>query len=358
MRPRCSPVVPALLVVALSSTACEGISADPQRSAALESPAPDAAGAAAPAPSITADANARAAASTVAPPPAHVAHLAFVGDLALALHVKSYLDGDTPGDPPLEPGYPFGFVRERLRAYDLLVGNLECVVTTRGAATRAQPLHASLRTPDVLRDAGFDVLSVANNHAHDFGDDGYEQTVRRLREVGLDVAGEHLAVVAKSPFVVREVAGIRVAIVGHFNREHDRAVRDVRAAKAVADVVVVFEHWGADFVATPERSQRVLGHDLVDAGAEVVVGAHAHVVQPEESYHGKLIAHGLGNFVFTGMTEPGSRTGALLELDLDARGLIGHRYRSIRIDERGSPRFVGDATAEPTLDPPGNRSLR
>lgn len=287
-----------------------------------------------------------------------VAHVAFVGDVAMALHVKSYLEGESVARPPLEPGYPFGFVAERLRAYDLLVGNLECVVSSRGEARRPLPLNAPLVAPTILRDAGFDIVSVANNHSLDLGFQGYAEMLGRLRQVGLGVAGDHLAITLERPFVVREVSGVRIAVVGNYNRAHDDAVADVRAAKAAADVVLVFEHWGDDFVLAPEHAQRVLGRDLVDAGADAVIGAHAHVVQPEETYRGKLIVHGLGNFVFTGMTQPGTRTGALVELDVDKTGLVAHRYRRVAIDDRGSPRFVNaEPTEAPELDPPGPRVL-
>ncbi len=287
-----------------------------------------------------------------------MAHLAFVGDVALALHVKSYLEGKSVATPPLEPGYPFGFVRDRLRSYDLLVGNLECVVSLRGSPTRPLPLNSALVAPQVLLDAGFDVVSVANNHAMDLGPDAYLEMLKRLGDAGLSVTGDHLVAMHNDPVVVREVNGIKIAIVGNYNRDQALAVRDVRRAKAKADVVLVFEHWGDDFVFDPEHIQRVLGRALIDAGADAVIGSHAHVVQPAEEYAGKLIVHGLGNFVFSGMTQPGTRVGALVELDIDRHGVSAHRFRRVDIDDRGAPRFTDDQTTlEPSFDPPGPRSL-
>jgi hypothetical protein len=268
--------------------------------------------------------------------------LGFVGDVALALEVATSLD-----DPDAPPGYPFHHVAERLRSYDLLVGNLECVVATQGLPRVPIPLTAPPSAPERLLHAGFDFVSVANNHSLDRGPVAYREMLARLDAAGLAHIGHTHVDFGRKPWRVRDLAGVRVAVVGHYNRDPELAEADVRLARGEADVVIVFVHWGNEFTPAPTREQRRMGRALVEAGAHAVVGAHAHVVQPVEEHLGRPIVHGLGNFVFAGMVRPGTHTGALLELDVDHSGVIGRRFVEVAIDEHGTPSFVGDPTVEP-----------
>jgi hypothetical protein len=277
--------------------------------------------------------------------------IAFVGDISTSLLVQNYLDGEATPEPPVDADYPFHFVADRLKGYDLMVGNLECVVTETGTRTRKFPLRGSTKTPGLLVDAGFDVMNVANNHQNDLGPVAYDDALDRLRKAGLAISGDQVE--NHDPILVREVGPVKLAIVGIYNKKIREAVQLVKEAKKRAPIVVAFMHWGDDYHSKITGSQKILGHAIIDAGAECIVGAHAHVVQPEETYAGKLISYGLGNFVFTGMAARGTHNGALIELDFEPSGLVDHRYRKVDVDKQGIPRFVGgDATAQPFVDPP------
>lgn len=276
---------------------------------------------------------------------------AFTGDVAVALGVGTLVASHH------EPSFPFGDVAERLRGYDLLVGNLECVVATRGEPTIREPLVAPVDTPKLLVDAGFDLVSIANNHTLDMSHAGYFEMLEKLDAAHLTHFGSTTADHARDPIVVREIDGVRVALIGHMNREEKRAIDDVGRARAIADVVIVFEHWGIEYALYPVRHQRLLGRTLIDAGADAVIGAHAHVVQPMEIYKDRLIVYGLGNFVFSSMVRRGTHTGAVLELDLDKHGIAAYRFRRVTIDDRGAPHWSGEPTNEPSFDPPGARTL-
>lgn len=278
-------------------------------------------------------------------------HAAFTGDVAMALGVKNIIASHR------EPQFPFADVAERLRGYDLLVGNLECVVATQGEATIREPLVAPLETPKLLVDAGFDLVSIANNHTLDMSNAGYFEMLEKLDVAGLAHFGSTTADHARDPIVVREINGIRVALIGHMNREEKRAIEDVARARKMANVVIVFEHWGVEYAQYPVRHQRLLGHTLINAGADAVIGAHAHVVQPMEIHKDRLIVYGLGNFVFSSMVRQGTHNGAVLELDLDKQGIAAHRFRRVTIDDRGAPHWSGEPTNEPPFDPPGPRPL-
>jgi poly-gamma-glutamate capsule biosynthesis protein CapA/YwtB (metallophosphatase superfamily) len=311
------------------------------RSVARPTPAPQ------PTPAPLADASSLAKPKTIA----------FVGDVALSMHVAVFMQAE-PGSPDAqEPGYPFAAVAERLRSYDLTVGNLECVVANRGSPTIPLPLVAPLHAPQVLLDAGFDVVSIGNNHAEDLGKAGYDDMRKRLTAAGLPFVGGYLTDPTVDPMVVRDVGGVKVAIIGYFNRDTADTYADLKRANELADVVIVFIHWGIDFSPDPTRFQRQWGRAMIEHGADAVVGAHSHVVQPEEIHEGKLIAHSLGNFVFSGMIRRGSRDGAILELDVDRSGVVAHRFQPVRLDERGAPSLVGSPTPTAPLTPNEPRPL-
>jgi len=286
-----------------------------------------------------------------APAPPKRVTVGLTGDVAVALGVAVIVKRGH------DSGFPFADVAERLRKYDLLVGNLECVVATRGVAVIPEPLVSPIETPRLLVDAGFDLVSIANNHTLDMSDKGYFEMLGRLDAAGLSHFGSTVADYARDPIVVREIGGVRMAFIGHMDREEKRAIADVIRARQRADVVIVFEHWGIEYSQVPALYQRLRGRKLIDAGADAVIGAHAHVVQPMEIYRDRRIAYGLGNFVFSGMVRPGSHTGALLELDLDKHGIVAHRFRRVNIDERGAPHLSGEPTDGPPFDPPGPRPL-
>lgn len=281
--------------------------------------------------------------------------VAFVGDIAMIVHIAAYLEGVESPKDPLPAGYPFHDVAEQLRSYDLAIGNLECVVTNKHTKRTPKTLTASLKSPQALLDAGFDAVSVANNHTLDMSWPGYFDMLERLDAAKLPRAGVH-SEEKKEAELVLESKGIKIAVVGHFKRDKKLALEDVARAKTKADVVIVFVHWGNEYEVDVAPDQRAWGHTLIDAGADAVVGAHPHVVQPEEIYNGKLIAYSLGNFVFPLMWKAGTSNGALLELDVAKTGVVDHRYRRVKLDPSGAPALVGEPTKTPPLSPPKGSS--
>ncbi len=259
--------------------------------------------------------------------------LSFVGDLAMTSKVGRRMARNSRGlanpvgsgaDSPL---YPFAAVSKHLRAADLLVGNLECLASPLGAvAIEAHPLRCPEAVLGVLGQAGFDVLSVANNHGMDFGRAAFADMLGRIQAAGLDHVGSQAMLRRAQPALVRVVDGIRVGLLAYF-RPPAKTLSDVHAARPQVDVLVVYNHWGIEDRVAPLPQQRELAHRLINAGVDLVVGSHAHVVQPLERYRGKLIAYGLGNFVFDAMalSEP-RRRGALLEVQIDSKGQL-RRYR-------------------------------
>jgi hypothetical protein len=294
---------------------------------------------------ILSSAFALSAAGAGAPVEAPV-RLAFAGDLSLSIQVGINIEARARGKrPSLAPDYPFSAVKDRIASADIALGNLECVTSPIGERTSPFPtLRAPVLAIPLIRDAGFDVVSLANNHTEDFGRGAFADMVARLDQAGLPHIGQGFRSIHPEEPLIREVRGVRLGFIAFGDVEPDKAYRDVARARPKVDVLVIFNHWGREDSTAPLAVQRRLGRGLVEAGADLIVGAHAHVLQPEEWYQGKLIFYGLGNFVFSGMGhDERRRVGGYLEVDVDRRGVVARRLYRIRLDDSGAPQWL-DAT--------------
>ena len=238
-----------------------------------------------------------------------------VGDISLAREVADRMAF-------AGPDYPYALVAPLLRG-DVGIANLEGALTERG---EPWPKTYNFRTPPRfapgLATAGFDVVSLANNHTLDYGATGLLDTIAALDAAGVHQAGAGAnATLARAPAVVETAAG-RLAVLayaatpdegGGFSVRQwiadgdspglaygtpDAIASDVRAAKLAADFVIVMVHAGDEYVNAPNATQRALVEAALDAGADAYIGHHAHVVQPVELRGNQLVAWGLGNFIF------------------------------------------------------------
>jgi poly-gamma-glutamate synthesis protein (capsule biosynthesis protein) len=289
-------------------------------------------------------------AASVPPPPQPRVRLMVVGDLMLARQVD-----DRIAREGVEA--PFRRVRRILRQADLLVGNLESVITTRGSRqAKLYTFRAPGRGARALRSAGFDLVGLANNHALDFGRAGLADTLRNLRRAGVRAmgAGSHAAA-ARAPVILTR-DGLRIAFLDRADAHLDSyewphlrweaTVRrsglayarpselraDVRAARKLADVVVVMLHSGREYATSPTPSQRRVVAAALAGGASVVVSAHPHVLQRGRRWGSRMVAWSLGNFVFDGFaTVPGARDSAILDVTLGRAGVTSVRWHPVVI---------------------------
>ncbi len=230
--------------------------------------------------------------------------------------------------------YPFERVLSLLRDADVTFGNLEGPLTQRGEAARKQYVFRSppQRVAPALARAGFDVVSLANNHTMDYGFEGLRDTMQALADAGVRYAGagENLGA-ARRPALL-DVNGVRLAVLAYsltFPEEfwatddrpgtafgHEHQVRaDVAAARAQAAVVLVSFHWGQEGSAQLREYQRKLGHAAIEAGAIAVIGHHPHVLQGIERYRDGVIFYSLGNFVFGSYSADATRS-AIAQLSI------------------------------------------
>ena len=271
--------------------------------------------------------------------------LAAVGDVMFSESVAAAIAERGAADPWSAAG-------PLLRGADIATANLETAVSTRGAAVAGKEFTFR-GVPDALagmaRTAGIDVVSVANNHSLDYGSDAFLDTLRHTREAGIAaVGGGATEAAARKPIVLRR-GGLRIAFLaysdvnplgfpaGPSSAGTARAVRehvtfDVRSARRHADVVVCWFHWGEELRGEPTAEQALMGAAALAGGADVVLGAHPHVLGPVTVPRGgALVAWSLGNFVFPSFRDETVRTGVLV-VRLGAAGVLGHRLVPHRIE--------------------------
>jgi poly-gamma-glutamate synthesis protein (capsule biosynthesis protein) len=221
---------------------------------------------------------------------------------------------------------------------DLVIGNLESPLAVRGqGSTRWQrdQMRALPAVAQSLRDLGFDMISVANNHAVQHGLDGFEQTVQALEGAGLLVLGLRGTAPWCSKPVVVDCRGVRIGVLAYCWRPRqyddaappfaegslDSAIADVRRLCLECPMVVVSLHWGDEFLGQPSVEQVEHAARLVGAGALVVVGHHPHVIRPVQRIGRGLVAYSLGNFASDMTWLPESRSGAVLHCRVDTDGV-------------------------------------
>lgn len=252
--------------------------------------------------------------------------LSFVGDILLASSVEALMKKNG-----FE--YPYAKASPYLLEPDLLAGNLENPITKRGIPAQNKQ-YVFKGTPDslpALKEAGFDVVNLANNHTLDQGVEGLLDTIGYLDKEGIPNVGAGNDETEAYKPVLLEANGISVAYVG-LSRvlpvgewkatdkraglaetyDSTRAVKTIKDAKGQADLVVVMVHWGIEREDYPNGDQKRLAREYIDAGADLVIGSHPHVLQGMEQYKGKWISYSLGNFIFNmTKTEKTKDTGVL-----------------------------------------------
>ncbi len=275
--------------------------------------------------------------------------LRFVGDIMLSRSVGDAMRFRN------DWGWPFARIASTTKTADLTFGNLETTISSRGFANgcgfcfRADP-----RALDGVVSSGFDVLSVANNHIWDYGLVAFEDTLALVALRGITpVGGGRTLTEARGP-VVRIVDNTRIAYLAYTdilpasakatairagaNLYDEISMReDVARARSLADIVVVSFHTGTEYETHHTPHQERIYHAIIDAGADLVVGHHPHVIEDVERYKSGWIAYSLGNFVFDQNWSLATRRGMMLDVLVRDRVIASIATRSIDISTEYQP---------------------
>ncbi len=267
--------------------------------------------------------------------------IAAVGDIMLGHRAYPWLEKEGPD-------YPFLHVLPVLRQAQVVIGNLEAPVSTRGAAVpdKKFTLRAGPLAVEALKAAGITVVSLANNHILDFGPAALQDTLEVLAANGIVYSGAGMDLAdARAPAILkahgRTIAFLSYSLTfpvefyasrgrpGTAPGYRDHVRKDIEAARKRADLVVVSFHWGAELMTTAKDYQVELGRQAIDWGADLVLGHHPHVLQELEVRRGRLIAYSLGNFVFGSESD---RTNTSIILLCTFRGKTLVRVEAVPLD--------------------------
>ncbi|MBW8482953.1 CapA family protein [Actinomadura parmotrematis] len=284
--------------------------------------------------------------------------------------------GDTHFEGPLRarlasPKTALGPIAGTLRSADLTMLNLETAITTGG--TPAPAKQFTFRAPPsaftALKAAGVDVVSMANNHGMDYMEGGLRDSLKAIEKSGFPVVG--IGANADEAYKARRftVKGNRIAIVGATQvlddhlieawtatdskgglasaKDEARMVRAVKDAGEGSDVVIVHLHWGQELKSCPLPRQQALARKLIEAGADAVIGGHAHIPLGGGYLDGAYVDYGMGNFVFSSASGQTANSGVLLLRVQDGKVTAG-KWKPARISG-GLPRLMTGAAASAEL---------
>lgn len=232
-----------------------------------------------------------------------------------------------------EPEYFLGGVVDIFRDDDFTIVNLENTLTDRNLQPRYKDenpgywYYGPTSNIDILKCSSVEVVNISNNHSGDYGDAGTDDTIGAITGAGMLVG-------MSTNIVYLEKEGYKVALVcnGLWGSYHTQnVINRINLAKdAGADYVVVYVHGGEMNTHTPEQWKVTAYHQLVDAGADLVIGNHPHCLQPMEIYHDSIIIYSIGNFCYGGDNKPENRTIIFsLELLFHDNGNIERTYKII-----------------------------
>jgi hypothetical protein len=241
-------------------------------------------------------------------------HLLFAGDILLSSHVTTAYDKEGSINGVLDEGY-----HAEIGGADIFMANQEFPFSGRGSA--APDKQFTFRLPPskvfMMNEIGVDIVTLANNHSLDYGTDALVDTCTALDGAGIkyvgagpdmnrakqlekiDVNGKAIGFLAASR-VYPEANWVANSKKPGMVSGYDPTIllEEIKKAKESCDYLVVYVHWGVERDEKPQEYQRVLGKQIIDAGADLVIGSHPHVLQGIEYYNGKPICYSLGNFIF------------------------------------------------------------
>ncbi len=289
--------------------------------------------------------------------------LVAVGDIMLSRYVAQKINEHN------DPGFPFQYTEWILQSSDITFGNLENPITPgrhikiQEMILRADPVMAS-----ALKKAGFDILSLANNHLPDFGANGVRDTILYLKNAGIDYIGAGKN--EKEAYEPRyaDINGYKLAFLafsdsniapenynagsepGTAAMNSDNMKTSIINAAKNADFVIAYLHLGTEYAPEPDEKQVYYSHLAIDAGADLVIGSHPHVVQKAELYKGKYILYSLGNFIFDQLWSEETRESVAVNIYIGKKGVERIEFTPLYINDETQPIILGGQAGQKIID--------
>jgi len=258
-------------------------------------------------------------------------------------------------------GYPFSKMADITKDADLSFANLEtAVLPGRVVHTGEMMFRSDPESVQSMAEAGFDLVSLANNHTPNYGQNGLKKTFVYLEQSGLDYMGAGQDLTSAYQAFVTEVNGIKLAFLAYNDSDVvpdsyeagqswagtaimdiDQIKSDIGKVRKQVDLVIVSMHSGTEYIYTANKRQTEFAHAAIDNGADLVIGHHPHVVQEMEIYKDKYIFYSLGNYIFDQMWSEETRQGVVLKLELSKSGVEQFIFIPVVIEDFAQPRLAG-----------------
>lgn len=262
----------------------------------------------------------------------------FVGDMMFDRYVRQVSDRN---------GYGFVFqkVDSLFRGNDLVVGNLEGPITGNKSVSVDSKMGDknnyiftfNPKVAQALANENIKLVNIGNNHITNFGSSGIESTRNYLTQSGVDFFGDPEKNDRRVAF--KNIKGLKISFVNYnqfVSSARQKTIDDVKKSKkANADIVVVYTHWGTEFVDQPDQKIKDLAHEFIDAGVDLIIGSHPHVIQSKEEYKGKMIYYSLGNFIFDQYFDPKTQRGLAVQIVVNPRNK-DLKFKEFQIEMKNS----------------------
>jgi len=278
----------------------------------------------------------------------------FVGDIMLDRGVEHMINKEGEGDFR----FPFFKIADELKKSDILFGNLEGPISDRGIKVGSiYSFRFKAEAIDGLLYAGFDILSLANNHMLDYQRIALEDTMDILKENNIDYIGAGFNKEEAFSLKIKEIKGTKIGFLAYTNlgsknwqagnensgmawiSENDMAkvIEYIKKAKEKVDVLVISLHAGEEYAENPTNFQISFAQDCIDNGADLVIGHHPHVVQRIEKYKDGWIAYSLGNFIFDQHFSEKTMESIILKVVINEKKIKEVYSEDIRINKYFQP---------------------
>ena len=286
-----------------------------------------------------------------------------VGDISLGDHPLCAGIGTQSKINNKTPDYPFNKIRNELHKAEILFGNLECTLSEAGKNPldyHSVQMRGSPSNLSGLINAGFNIMNMANNHSMQHGETPFIETVKMLEKNNIKPCGVNFKNFRKGIPVTLTVNEITVSFIGYSLRPRqyfeshplysegyiDEITKDIQNIRDKTDVLIISLHWGDEFIERPSPEEIMLARNIIDAGADLILGHHPHVVRGIEKYNNGYIVYSLGNFVCDMLWDDSLRESFIFSCSLSKDGIKNIQITPVFINKNFQPEVLTGKAAD------------
>jgi gamma-polyglutamate biosynthesis protein CapA len=293
--------------------------------------------------------------------PKNVIQITAVGDICLSDHILCSGFGVKSTIGKYGKDYLFQNVKEYFQDSDIVFANLECVLSNKNLDAndiRSTLFRGSPEYIDILKKAGFNILNIANNHSMQHGFEAFNDMKMNLQKNSIHPLGIKDVNNLLSLPVIFDITNIKIAFIG-YSLEKDKysddelpyakgdlsnIKKDISDLKKLADIIIVSVHWGLELMLSPSNNTIKLARQIIDSGADIILGHHSHTLQGIERYKDKLINYSLGNFVFDLLWDTNARRTGIFKIYIDSTKNITYKFIPVFINNHNQPIITKDSS--------------